>query len=602
MQCADLPKYVSSREFRRLDSLRYFAFITFILCGQLFSGCRSSATDEPADVLLTGGKVYTFAWDEPAADGAPAKNAPYSSSGWRPDAEAVAVRGSRIIFVGSSRDAEKYRGAKTRVIDLQGATVIPGLVDSHTHVAGLGEKQSRVDLTDVQTEEEAVARVVAFAVKVPKGDWIIGRGWDEGAWANRYPTMKLLSERAPDHPVLLVSLHSFAVWGNKLAFERAKITRETAIPSGGNIIKDNKGAPTGILLNRATTLLTSAVPAPTGEQLKAYVLAGLNAMANDGYVAVHEAGADSGLMSAFEALAAEGKLPIRVYAMLSARDAELCRAWLKKGAKLDETLTVRSVKAHYDGALGSRGARLFADYSDRPGHRGVSGDQYGFDRQLVAEMMKGGFQVAIHAIGDAGNRETLEFIESVIAQRPEVKNNRNRIEHAQVIHPDDLKRFAQSGVIASMQPPHCAEDKAWAEDRLGPERVKGAYAWRSLRRNGARLIFNSDLTGSDHNIFYGLHSAITRRDKRLQPPDGWYPEQSMTPEEAIRGYTTWNAYSAFLEKDTGVLEVGRWADITVMDIDPLSMGATDPGGLLKGSIRMTMVGGKIVHSRVAARY
>jgi predicted amidohydrolase YtcJ len=576
------------------------ALSPLIVCSLLLSACFRAASDESADTLLTGGKVYTFNWDDPATDGAPAKNAPYSSAVWKPDAEAIAVRGSRIIFVGSSRDAEKYRGAQTRVIDLQGATVIPGLIDSHTHVAGLGEKQSRVDLTDVQTEEEAVARVVAFAAKVPKGEWIVGRGWDEGAWANRYPTMKLLNERVPDHPVLLVSLHSFAVWGNKLAFERAGVTRDTKPPVGGNIVKDQKGAPTGILLNRATTLLTSAVPAPTDEQLKAYALAGLNVMARDGYVAVHEAGVDSRLMRAFESLAAEDKLPVRVYAMLSARDAELCRAWLKKGAPLalspNGMLNVRSVKAHYDGALGSRGARLFADYSDKPGHRGVSGDQYGFDRQLVAEMMKGGFQVAIHAIGDAGNRETLEFIESVIAQKPEVKNNRNRIEHAQVVHPDDFKRFAQSEVIASMEPPHCAEDKAWAEDRLGPERVKGAYAWRTLRRNGARLIFNSDLTGSDHNIFYGLHAAITRRDRQLQPPNGWYPEQRMTPEETVRAYTTWAAYASFLEKETGVIAHGRWADITVMDIDPLSIGATDPGKLFKGNIRMTMVGGKIIYS------
>ncbi|MGH9834393.1 MAG: amidohydrolase [Blastocatellia bacterium] len=556
--------------------------------------CRSATQIEPADTLLVNGKVYTFAWNDPAPDGKPAANAPYQAGGWKPDAEAIAVRGAQIVFAGKSSEAEKYRGPQTRVIDLQGATVISGLVDSHTHVVGLGEAQSRVDLTDVQTEEEAVARVAAFAAKVPKGEWIVGRGWDEGAWANRYPSMKLLSEKVPDHPVFLASLHSFAAWGNKLAFERARITRDTQPPVGGSIVKDQKGEPTGVLLNRATTLLTSAVPPPTDEQLKSYALAGLNVMARDGYVAVHEAGADSRLMRAFESLAAEGKLPIRVYAMLSARDAELCRAWLKKGAKLDGTLTVRSVKAFYDGALGSRGARLLADYSDKPGHRGLSGENYGFDRALMAEMMKAGFQAAIHAIGDAGNRETLEFIESVVAQKPEVKSNRNRIEHAQVVHPDDFPRFAQSEIIASMQPPHCAEDKAWAEDRLGPERVKGAYAWRRLRRNGSRLIFNSDLIGSDHNVFYGLHAAITRRDKQLQPPDGWYAKQRVTPEEAVRAYTTWAAYAAFWEQETGVIAAGRWADITVMNSDPLNTGASDPAKLLQGRIALTMVGGKIV--------
>src|SRR5262247_3552350 len=573
------------------------ALSPFIICGLLLSGCRSAASNESADLLLTGGKIYTFTWDDPAADGAPAKSAPYSSAGWRPDAEAIAVRGSRIVFVGSSRDAEKYRGPRTRVIDLQGAAVIPGLVDSHTHVAGLGEKQSRVDLIGVPTEEEAVARVVAFAPKVPKGEWIVGRGWDEGAWANHYPTMKLLSERVPDHPVLLVGLHSFAVWGNRPAFERAKITRDTQAPAGGTIVKDRDGELTGILRDRATTLLTSAVPPPTDDQLKAYVLAGLNVMARDGYVAVHEAGADSRLIRAFESLAAEGRLPVRVYAMLSARDADLCRAWLARGPRLDTAgyLTVRSVKAFYDGALGSRGALLLSDYSDKPGHRGVSGPGAGFDQKLVADMMKGGFQVAIHAIGDAGNRETLNFIEGVNGGKENSRSNtRDRIEHAQVVHPDDFRRFA--GIIASMQPPHCAEDKAWAEDRLGPERVKGAYAWRSMRRNGARLIFNSDLVGSDHNIFYGLHAAITRRDKQLQPPNGWYPEQRVTPEEAIRAYSTWAAYAAFWEKESGVIAAGRWADITVMDIDPLNIGESDPARLLQGKIRMTMVAGQVVRN------
>jgi predicted amidohydrolase YtcJ len=320
-------------------------------------------------------------------------------------------------------------------------------------------------------------------------------------------------------------------------------------------------------------------------------------MARDGYVAVHEAGADAALMTAFESLRAAGDLPTRVYAMLSAREPDLCRAWLAKGPLVDDTgmLTVRSVKAYYDGALGSRGARLLEDYSDQKGHRGVSGGSYGFDQTIVADMMKAGFQVGVHAIGDAGNRETLDFIESVEAQKADVRLNRNRIEHAQVVHPDDFARFASLQVIASMEPPHAVEDKGWAEDRLGPERVKGAYAWRTFRKAGVRLIFNSDLTGSDHSIFYGLHAAITRRDKALQPSGGWHPEQRMTPEEAVRGYSTWAAYAAFVEKETGVLAPGRWADVTVMDVDPMVVGSTRPEDLLKGSIRLTMVGGRVVY-------
>jgi predicted amidohydrolase YtcJ len=587
-----------------LSSLLSTRVIILLIAGYLIlsiSSCRQEIKIDQADTILVNGRVYTFTWDDPSLEGLPAANAPHSGSGWRPDADAIAIRDERIVFAGNSADAQKYRRDRTRVIDLNGATVIPGLVDSHVHIAGLGERQNRVNLTNVQTEEDAVRRIAAYAAKVPKGEWIFGQGWDEGAWANRYPTMKLLSERVPDHPVFMASLHGFAAWGNRLAFEKAGITRNTRSPVGGIIVKDQRGEPTGILLNRATTLLSTVVPSATDEQLKSYVLAGLQTMARDGYVTVHEAGADSRLMRAFESLAEDSKLPIRVYAMLSARDAPLCRAWLSKGPQRETSrmLTVRSVKAYYDGALGSRGARLFADYSDKPGHRGVSGEQYGFDRALVTEMMRDGFQVAIHAIGDAGNRETLEFIESVIGQKPEVRAQRNRIEHAQVIHPDDFKRFAQSDMIASMEPPHCAEDKTWAEARLGPERIKGAYAWRTLRRSGARLIFNSDLIGSDHNIFYGLHAAITRRDKNLQPPNGWYPEQRMTPEEAIRAYTKWAAYAGFWEKETGVLAPGRWADITVIDIDPLNVGTTAPDKLLQGKIKMTIVGGKIVYDRTA---
>ncbi|HET7292751.1 MAG TPA: amidohydrolase family protein [Vicinamibacteria bacterium] len=568
------------------------------------SVARSAMAGEaPADLLLLNGRVYTLAWDDPAPDGATAQNAPRAGAALRSDAEALAIRGDRIVFVGDTRGAQAYRGPSTRVLDVAGATVLPGLVDSHTHVAGLGEKASQVDLTAVTTEAEAVALVEARARSVPKGEWIVGRGWDEGAWANRYPTMKLLSDKVPDHPVYLASLHSFAGWGNRLAFERAGITASTASPEGGEIVKDEHGRPTGIVLNRAVSLLASAVPPPTEERFESYVLAGLERMARDGYVAVHEAGADRALMKAFERLDAAGRLPVRVYAMLSVRDEALAREWLARGPDngAGRRLVTRSVKAFYDGALGSRGARLLDDYSDRPGHRGVSGGQYGFDRALVGDLMKAGFQIAIHAIGDAGNRETLDFVEAVEREQPKVRESRPRIEHAQVVHPDDVPRFARLGVIASMEPPHCVEDKAWAEDRLGPVRVKGAYAWRTLRRAGARLALNSDLTGSDHDIFYGLHAAITRRDKSLEPVNGWHPEERLTPEEAVRGYTTWNAYAAFWEKETGVLAPGRWADVTVMDVDPLAVGASDPAKLLKGRILATIVGGRVAFASEGSR-
>ena len=561
------------------------------------TGCTSLGPAPPADLLVINGRVYTFSWDEPSADGTPAPNAPHSENGWRPDAEALAIRDGRIVFAGSTQGAMAHRGEKTRVLDVQDATVLPGLVDSHTHVARLGERVRRVNLLGVETEAQAVDRVVEYASHVPKGDWIVGWGWDEGAWANRYPTMKLLSERVPDHPVFLASLHSFAGWGNRLAFERAGITSVTKPPAGGDIVKDSSGNPAGIVLNRAVPLLSDAVPKPTDDELQGFFLAGLQVMARDGYVAVHEAGLGEREMKALAALDAAGRLPIRLYAMLSAREASLCRDWAARGPDKEGMLTVRAVKAFYDGALGSRGARLLDDYSDRPGHRGVS--DYGFDRALVTDMMKAGFQVAVHAIGDAGNRETLDFFESVISGEKAARDGRHRIEHAQVVHPDDIPRFAKLGILASMQPPHAVEDKTWAEARLGPERIKGAYAWRSLRRAGARLVFNSDLAGSDHDIFYGLHAAMTRRDKNLEPEGGWYRGESVTPEEAVRGYTTWAAYAGFAENETGILAPGRWADVTIMNVDPLVLGAADPAKLLQGSIRATIVRGEVLYDAAA---
>lgn len=559
--------------------------------------CAPAAPPPPAaDLILMNTRTYTMSWPDPALDGTPAGQAPHGADGWRPDAQAVAITGGKITLVGTQEVVASRKGPATQVLDLGGATLLPGMVDSHAHVLELGAKLQAVDLAGVATEAEAVDRVVAYAAKVPKGQWITGRGWDEGAWANRYPDWRLLSEKVPGHPVLLYSLHGFGVWANRLALDSAKITRATVAPVGGEIRKDAKGEPTGIFLNRATTIMVAAVPPPTPAQIESQLLAGLNEMARSGYVAIHEAGVDRATLVGLQALEAKKQLPIRVYAMLSARDPELCREWAAKGPQgaPGDMLVVRAVKAYYDGALGSRGARLIDDYSDLKGHRGISGAGYGFDQDVVATMMRAGFQVGVHAIGDAGNRETLDFFEGVLKDNERARQGRHRIEHAQVVSPADMPRFSRLGIIASMEPPHAVEDKLWAETRLGSERVKGAYAWRTLREHGTRLIFNSDLTGSDHNLFYGLHSAITRQDKDGQPAGGWYPEQRMTPEEAVRGYSTWAAYASFAESDTGQLVAGRLADLTALTIDPLTLGATDPGKLLGGRVRLTVVGGKVV--------
>ena len=552
-----------------------------------------------ADLILINGRVYTLSWEEPAPDGTIMPDAPRDDTGWHPDAEAVAIKDGDILFVGATREALEFEGEKTRVVDLAGATVVPGLVDSHTHVFGLGAKLSRIDLTGVETEEEAVAIVAERAKSVPEGEWIIGGGWDEGAWANRYPDKVLLSEAVPDHPVFLDSLHGFAAWANQAALDAGGITADSEVPVGGEMRLGDDGEPSGLFLNRATTMLDAIVPPPSRETLIEQLLTGLNQMAADGYVAVHDAGLNSRAMSVLEQLEEEGRLPIRVYAMLSLRDEDLIREWIERGPDTDNDsmLVTRTVKAYYDGALGSRGARLLYDYEDQPGHRGVSGANYGFDRALNAEAMKAGFQVAIHAIGDAGNREALDILEAVFEEDPATRNNRHRIEHAQVIHPDDIPRLGQLGIIASTEPPHAMEDKGWAEDRLGSERILGAYAWRTLRETGADLTFNSDNPASDHDIFYGLHSAITRQDKDLQPEGGWYPEQRMMSDEAVRGYTLWSAYASFREDDTGIIEPGRWADLTVMDVDPFVLADESPSDILNGRILMTIVDGTVVYER-----
>ena len=561
-------------------------------------GVLAGACGRDADLIITNAAVYTLAWDEPAPDGTPARNAPFDSArGWHADAQAVVVGGEHILFVGSNADAARFRGATTRVIDAQGAALIPGLVDAHVHLSNLGASLRRVDLVGVTTEEEAVRRVEARAATTPPGEWIVGYGWDEGAWANRYPTHARLSARVPNHPVWLAGLHTFAGWANRMALDRAGVTRSTTAPSGGEIRKDAAGNPTGILLNAAVQLVESAIPQPTDAEMDARMTAALDAMVRAGYTSVHDANVDSTMLASLERLAAANRLPIPVTAFLAARDTALVRRWLARGPDTSRTnkLNVAGVKAFYDGALGSRGALLLEPYSDRPRERGRGGAEYGFDAVLMQDAIRRGFQVSIHAIGDAGNRATLDFFESTFAQQPNARDRRHRIEHAQILAPGDIERFAKLGVIASMQPGHAVEDKAWAEARVGPSRITGAYAWRSLRRAGTRLVLNSDMPGSSYDFFYMLHAAIARRDPSGQPVEGWYPAERLSPEEAVRGFTTWAAYASSMERVSGSISIGRWADLTLLDRDPFTIGSTTPAKVLGGRALLTVARGTVVH-------
>jgi predicted amidohydrolase YtcJ len=575
---------------------------SFVLLLLTVSACGPVAGD--ADLIITNGSVYTLGWPEPARDGSPSPEAPFDAAqGWHADAEAVASRAGRIIFVGSTADALRRRGASTRVFDAQGAAVLPGLHDAHVHLSNLGASLARVDLVGVATEEEAIRRIEARAKTTPAGEWIVGYGWDEGAWANHYPTMEPLSTRVPNHPVWLAGLHSFAGWGNRLAFQRAGITRATPAPAGGEIRTDVAGQPTGILLNNAVRLVEAAIPRPTAAEWESRMLRALDAIARAGYTGVTDATIDSEMLGALERLAAADRLPVRVWAMLAASDTALVRRWIERGPDTSGAtrLTVRAVKAFYDGALGSRGALLLEDYADRPGHRGRGGMEIGFSEQLLAEAMGRGFQIVVHAIGDAANRQALDFFQRSLATHPAAREGRHRIEHAQVVSPVDLPRFASLGIVASVQPGHAVEDMVWAEQRIGPARAEGAYAWRGLRMAGARMVLSSDMPGSDYDFFYMLHAAITRRDRQLKPTAGWRATERLSPEEAVRGYTTWAAYVSFAEQELGQLTVGRLADITILDLDPFVVGSAAPDKLLNGRAVATIVEGKMVFERGEAR-
>lgn len=569
-------------------------------CGEEASAPGAGGTAEAlpvADLLLTNARVYTFTWSDPDPEGHPAADAPVADGRWAPDATAVAVAGSRILAVGRAEAVAAHVGPDTRIIDLAGATVLPGLVESHGHYHELGEQALRVDVSSAATVTEMAEMLAPRLTGAFPGEWVLGSGWDEGAWADALPTHDAISAVSPDNPVLLLGRRGFGLLANRQAMDLAGISAETPSPSGGEVVKGPDGEPTGVLLNRARAMVLDVVPAPGLAEKKRALAFGLDAIARAGYVAAHHAGVYSDYMPAYQALAEEGALPVRVELMLAARpeNRALMEAWIERGPAGDgeEFLRVRGVKAYYDGSLGSRGAKLLADYSDQPGHRGVSGDEYGFPEDLVTDAIRAGFQVGVHAIGDAGNRAVLDYYERILPSSPHPEV-RHRIEHAQIVHPEDFRRFGALSLVASMEPGHAVEDSPWAEDRVGPERIRGGYAWRSLRRAGALLIFNSDLAGTDFDIFYGLHCAVTRTDRNGEPAGGWYRDQAVSMEEALRAYTVWPARASGKEAVTGTLAPGKWADLTVLSLDPFAVDA-EAGGLRSGEVLLTVVGGRIVH-------
>jgi predicted amidohydrolase YtcJ len=551
------------------------AFVSLLLAAP------AAAAERPADLVLTGGAVITL---DPA----------------RPRATAVAVRDGRIVAVGGDADVQPFRGSQTRVVALAGGGVVPGLADAHVHVEGIGQASESLDLVGAASLQEALDRVAKGARALPPGEWLIGRGWDQNDWPEkRFPTAAELDRAAADRPVLLERVDGHASWANTRALAIAGITAATPDPPGGRILRDASGAPAGVLVDAAQVLAESKVPEPSRAVRKRRLAKGLQAAAAVGLTSVHDAGVTIDTIPLYKELLAEDALPVRVHVMLRGPGE-----FLEKGASLvpehglgDGRLNIHAIKVVADGALGSRGAWLLAPYADEPGARGLNTVDAAAYERLLGEAVRRGFQVATHAIGDAANRFVLDAYERAFAGRDGAAL-RFRIEHAQVLAPSDVPRFKRLGVLPSMQPTHCTSDMYWAEDRVGPERIKGAYLWYTFLDAGVRVPAGSDAPVERIDVLPGLQAAVTRQDAKGWPPGGWQPQERVTLEQALRMFTQDAAFAAFDEQERGTIAVGMRADLTVLGAD---LEKVAPGALSSVPVRLTIVGGRVAHEAAVER-
>ncbi|HEX7154893.1 MAG TPA: amidohydrolase [Thermoanaerobaculia bacterium] len=497
---------------------------------------------------------------------------------------AIYVEGGVIREVGPAGELRsKYGSART--VDATNATILPGLTDAHGHLYGLGVALDTVSLVGTTSYDEVIARTKARA---GGSGWILGRGWDQNDWpVKEFPTAAALDAAIGNQPVFLERVDGHAGLANTAAMRAAGITAATQDPAGGKIVRDANGNPTGVFIDTAMALVERNIPPVTYEQTKARVLAAANRIAELGLTEMHDAGAGEDTIRAVKELIDEKRFPIRVYLMLNGSDAAQLERWFAQGPLVDYggRLTVRSVKLYADGALGSRGAALLAPYADDPGNSGLMITKTEELERIARRALAAGFQVNTHAIGDAGNRNSIDAYERAGV----TPDKRFRIEHLQVIALDDIPRLARNGIIASMQPTHATSDMYWAEQRVGPERVRGAYAWRKILDAGGRLALGSDFPVEEVNPFFGLYAAVTRQDQKGWPEGGWLPGERLTLAEAVRGFTADAAYAAFEEKSRGTIEVGKLADFTIVEGDLTKMPAAE---LWKAKVVRTVVGGE----------
>ena len=552
--------------------MRRFALLSLVLAAPLAAQPARSA-----DLVVTNARIYTV-------DDA------------RPVVSAMAVRDGVVLFTGSAREAMALRGAGTRVVDLGGRTVIPGMVDAHAHLLGLGQSLRNVDLVGARSYDEVIARVVAFARGQPEGTWILGRGWDQNDWGDtRFPTHEALSRALPNHPVWLTRVDGHAGLANAAALRAAGVSAASADPSGGRIERTATREPTGVFIDNAKSLVERAIPAPSRDDTRRAISAAITESHRWGLVGLHDAGESRATIDLLEEMAKAGQLPFRLYVMVGDDSAAIAH-YLARGPQsglYGNHLWIRAFKLYADGALGSRGAALLEPYADDPNNRGLLLTAPAHIQDVAQRALRAGFQVNTHAIGDRGNRVVLDAYDAALRANP-TADHRFRVEHAQILNHDDIPRFAELGVIPSMQAVHQTSDMYWAGSRLGPGRLLGAYAWRSLLNTGVVVPNGSDFPVEAVNPLLSFHSAVARQDAENWPVGGWMPEQRMTRDEALKAMTIWPAYAGFQEATMGSLSPGKLADFVVLDRDIMTVPERD---ILGTSVLATYIGGKAVYER-----
>lgn len=530
-----------------------------------------------ADIVVTNARIYTV-------DDA------------RPVAEALAVRGGRVLFVGSERGAIVFRGPQTRVLDAAGATIIPGIADAHVHLLNLGMALRTVNLVGAKSYEEVIERIAAKARELPAGSWITGRGWDQNDWPDtRLPSHEALSRAVPNHPVSVVRVDGHASLVNAAAMRLAALTAATPDPDGGKIERTPDGQPSGVLIDRAMGIVSNKIPAPTRDEVRGAVLAAIRETHRFGLTSVHDAGVDAATVDVYEDLARAGQYTLRNYVMIRQDDSTLAR-YFRRGPQnglYDGKLWIRSIKISADGALGSRGAALLDPYADEPTRSGLVLTPQARIKDVAVRALRAGFQLNVHAIGDRGNRIVLDAFEAALREVP-TADHRFRVEHAQILHHDDIPRFARLDVIPSMQATHQTSDMYWAPNRLGYARTLGGYAWRSLLNTGVIIANGTDFPVEDVDPLKTFHSSVTRQDANNWPAGGWFPDQRMTREEALKSMTIWPAIAAFQEKDLGSLQTGKYADFVMLDRDIMTVA---PEAILGTKIVATYVAGRAVYEK-----